>query len=84
MSHKKNRFHRRSFLRMTAAAASALAAPTIVPRSVLAEKERPGSGKQAFVATLAFEVFQQLPCVGEYYDVRDAAVEGDYRGISLT
>ena len=68
MSHKKNPFDRRDFLRMSTAAAtvSALAAPTFVPRSALAEKDRPGANDRVTVGCVsaghrARLLMEQLP-----------------------
>lgn len=68
MSHKKNPFDRRDFLRMSTATAavSAFAAPTFVPRSVLAEKDRPGANDRVTVGCVsaghrARLLMEQLP-----------------------
>jgi predicted dehydrogenase len=68
MSHQNHQFHRRSFLRMTtgAAAVSALAVPTIIPRSVLAAPGRPGANDRVAVGCVsaggrARLLMEQLP-----------------------
>ena len=78
MSDNRNQFHRRSFLGMTtaAAAASALAAPTLVPRSVLAEEGRPGANDRVTVGCVstghrARLLMEQLPEAARLVAVAD-------------
>ena len=78
MSHKKNPLNRRNFLRLTSAAvaASTFAAPTIIPRSVLAGAESPGANDRVTVGCVsaggrARLLMEQLPEAARLIAVAD-------------
>ena len=77
MCPQKNLFHRRSFLGKTSAAAvSAFALPTIIPRSALASGNRPGANDRVRVGCIsagprARLLMEQLPESAELVAVAD-------------
>src|SRR6185295_9222399 len=74
----------KDFLVNNANLANGLAAVHGVNAYIDAELKEPGTGRAALVKSVCLEVAAQLPYVGEFMDVKDALVEGNFGGLVMT